>query len=1106
MTIAYSRLSLLALKPVKPLTNQPWYRCLQSFIPCQAFTRRPTRRGTRAGRRVVRAIPSLVESKYYNTVATSSVDKQQGVNVKNLVQLITSSQSDNLNPTPSVITTVISTRCNEGIPTRNHSAVLSNLQTIKPVRFFVKQDVPLSLFTLNCRSVKNKALSVGDLITSQDIDVLVLTETWLGTSVDDQVIYEVLPPGYSIHHVPRLDKRGGGVAVIFKDGLDVKQTDSTNDAFTHFERMECTIAVSDIQVKLCIIYRPPPSKQNGFKNTVFFEEWSNYLDSLAVEPKELIITGDLNFHVDDPADVDARHFTDSLDIHGLVQHVQGATHVGGHTLDVVITREDSSVIQDVPSILDPCLCDIQGNISNDHLAVHTKLNCTKPDPTRKLVNFRKHQAISVSDFITDIEDSPSLQRTDGSVEDLVEAYNSSIKALIDKHAPLQTKTITLRPNAPWYTDELRDAKHKRRKAERLWRRTKLTVHHQLFKEQCRLVSVLLIKSKKEYYSRKITDCGTDHKKLFRLTKNLMGQKGEIVLPSCPSDTTLANRFSEFFMNKIATIRENINSAVTGNDTLVMSADVEFNGEPLTDLSPATQDEIREIIMKAPTKSCEIDPLPTYLLKQCLNKLLPLITAIINKSIADSKVPVCFKEATVRPLLKKSSLDKEALKNYRPVSNLPFLSKILEKVVARRLEYHLAAQSLHDPLQSAYRKCHSTETALLRVHHDITQALDNKSMAALVLLDLSAAFDVIDHPILYRRLQYSYGISCNALSWIKSYLSDRTQRVAIGTAMSGVKHLSFGVPQGSVLGPREYCLYSKPIGEICLRHGLLYHCYADDTQMYIVVRPQDDWDVISSRLEACLKDISSWMSANMLKLNEEKTEFIVFAPKSKLNKTEKLHLKFGNNITKAAPSVRNLGVHLDRSLTMEQQVIAVSKACYYQIRNIGRIRPYITQGACKTLIHALVTSRLDFSNALLFGIPAKLTGRLQRVQNTAARLITRTRKYDHITPVLMSLHWLPVEYRYQYKILMYTYKALNGSSPAYLAELVVPYHPARALRSDSELLLAVPRTNTATYGNRCFNKATATLWNNIPLDIREAKSLFTFKAKVKTHLFKLAYLS
>jgi len=440
----------------------------------------------------------------------------------------------------------------------------------------------------------------------------------------------------------------------------------------------------------------------------------------------------------------------------------------------------------------------------------------------------------------------------------------------------------------------------------------------MFKEECRNVIALLIKAKKEYYSKKIIEYGTKSKQLFKLAKHLMGHKSEVILPSCPSDRDLANRFGDFFVNKITTIRDNISALNnTTNDNIVMTADIKFDGQPMTNFTPATQEEIRKIILKSPSKSCELDPLPTHLLKDCLEHLLPLITAIINSSLTESKVPISFKKAIVRPLLKKTSLDKEVLKNYRPVSNLPYLSKILERVVAKRLEQHLNAHHLHDNLQSAYRSCHSTETALLRVHQDITMALDNKCMAVLVLLDLSAAFDVIDHGILYERLEHSYGICNDALNWIQSYLSNRTQCVAVGSCTSTDKHLDFGVPQGSVLGPRKYCLYSKPIGEICRRHNLLYHCYADDTQVYMVIRPSDSWDNLATKMEACLADISLWMSSNMLKLNQDKTELIVFSSKYQAKKTQDFHLTVGDSVVNAMEFVRNLGVYLDSSLTMKK---------------------------------------------------------------------------------------------------------------------------------------------------------------------------------------------
>ena len=183
------------------------------------------------------------------------------------------------------------------------------------------------------------------------------------------------------------------------------------------------------------------------------------------------------------------------------------------------------------------------------------------------------------------------------------------------------------------------------------------------------------------------------------------------------------------------------------------------------------------------------------------------------------VPKDFKSARIRPLLKKSGLDQDLLKNYRPVSNLPFISKVLEKVVDKRLQRHLSENKLHEGFQSAYRRFHSTESALLKVQNAILQSLDNNCATVLVLLDLSAAFDTIDHQTLLHRLENLFGIKDKPLKWMLSYLSDRFQTVCVNGQLSTPVHMTYSVPQGSVLGPKNYIMYTKPVGNICRRHGL-----------------------------------------------------------------------------------------------------------------------------------------------------------------------------------------------------------------------------------------------------------------------------------------------
>jgi hypothetical protein len=203
--------------------------------------------------------------------------------------------------------------------------------------------------------------------------------------------------------------------------------------------------------------------------------------------------------------------------------------------------------------------------------------------------------------------------------------------------------------------------------------------------------------------------------------------------------------------------------------------------------------------------------------------------------------------------------------------------------------------------------------------------------------------------------------------MKSYLNDRTQRVAVGSVVSNSMHLQCGVPQSYVLGPRLYCILAKPISEICRRHNFSHHSYADDTQVYLVINPLDNWKNISRRLETCLSDVSVLMSSNMLKLNQDKTELIVFAPKHHVKEFSECCLSFDGTIVTNASFVKNLGIFFDRTLCMQKQASAITKSCYFQIRNIERNRSYTSEDACKTLVCSLVASRLDYGNALLYGV-------------------------------------------------------------------------------------------------------------------------------------------
>ncbi len=256
-----------------------------------------------------------------------------------------------------------------------------------------------------------------------------------------------------------------------------------------------------------------------------------------------------------------------------------------------------------------------------------------------------------------------------------------------------------------------------------------------------------------------------------------------------------------------------------------------------------------------------------------------------------------------------------------------------------------------------------------------------------------------------------------------------------------------------------------------------------------------------KLDACLKEIQTWMAANFLKLNQDKTEVLVFEQTP--HTSDPLSLSIGGTSLQPSAHVRNLGVIFDHSMSMNHHVNSVVRSCFMQLRRIGRLRPCLTENAVKTLVHGLITSRLDYCNALLSGVPSFLIKKLQRVQNTAARLVARVKRSDHITPVLIDLHWLPVASRIQYKILMHTHRALNEQAPVYVSEMISRYNPSRSLRSSEQALLKVPRYRTRC-GQKSFYVASPTLWNELPFQLRTISNTTSFKKQLKTHLFRKAF--
>ena len=394
--------------------------------------------------------------------------------------------------------------------------------------------------------------------------------------------------------------------------------------------------------------------------------------------------------------------------------------------------------------------------------------------------------------------------------------------------------------------------------------------------------------------------------------------------------------------------------------------------------------------------------------------------------------------------------------------------------------------------------------MLKILNDVYQSVDSKNVTLLVELDLSAAFDTIDPAILSRRLQHSFGLRGRTLNWVNSYLHGREQYVKCNDSSSTPVPVTGGVPQGSVLGPILFSLYIAPVVAVIDSFGISHHQYADDTQLYLTIS-SSNWQSKVETIESCLLAVHRWFSVNFLALNPDKTEAIILGTWQQQQRLSRLFNKInvaGTEIT-ISESLKTLGVTFDQHLSFNNHVQSVSRACHYHIRALRHIRSFLTHDSAVTVACGIVSSRLDYCNSLLYGSSAENIQKLQRAQNTLARVVTGSRSRTGSTPLLQGLHWLPVDYRIRYKISSLTYKILHQQQPTYLQPLLSRYIPSRSLRSGEQIQLIIPRTNTRI-GTRAFSVAAPTIWNSLPLNVRDVATLGTFQSHLKTHFFSSAY--
>ena len=769
---------------------------------------------------------------------------------------------------------------------------------------------------------------------------------------------------------------------------------------------------------------------------------------------------------------------------------------GGVGVMLKVTLESKKVSSKQFSSFEHTIVIIDGILPNDvklsdHFLLEFKVSISALKKEYISLNYRDTKSVDSDRFCSDIKNGYTDIHS-GNMKEKMIAYNTLMSGVVDSHAPLKTKQIKIVPNAPWFDFEYKSLRRLRRKAEKRYKQSGLEVHKKQFITLRKQTTVLAFNKKRTYYAERIDACNGNSKSLFSCVNKLLDIKQDVVLPSHNSNTELAENFKLYFKEKISNIRKTFPTSDirSNNETILDSMKALYTFEP------TTEDELRSVILTCGINCSPEDPVPISLLKNNLDLFIPIWRDIVNLSLSQGSMD-CLKNAILNPLIKEldSLLDIDALNNYRPVSNLVFLSKLIERIVASRIESHMVKHDLQSSKQYGYKKGHSSEMLLVKIVNDLLTSCDRKTPTLLMLLDLSAAFDTVDQNKLLKILHDEIGIRGTAFTWFTSFLKSRTQRVKIGNSYSSVDILEYGVPQGSVLGPVLFNIYTRSFYSYVQSVGFEVEGFADDHQLRRPFNPAFQVKALGENIEKCLQAITLWMNEFFLRLNSSKTKILVVcSPTVK----SKLHINgtfINGKCIRFVHSAKNLGVILDTELSFEAQIRKVTSSCFSTIRNISRIKGFLNSDQIKTLVSTLVFTKLDYCNVLYYGLNSHLLSKLQTVQNSALRLVHKMQRYDRlsISKIFNDLHWLKIKERITFKVLLIMHKCVIGTAPHDVKGLITPSNSDRTKKVD------IP-TSMGKYGDRAFSVAGPKLWNALPFCIREEMNTLKFKKSLKTFLF------
>lgn len=919
-------------------------------------------------------------------------------------------------------------------------------------------------------------------IEFQNIDILAINESRLDSTIPNEC---VALKNYNIVRKDR-NRNGGGVAIYIRKTINfVNNSESISKGL----EAVCVDIIKPNSKPLTVLscYRPPNGDSDEFYNSL-----KTITAKVDNDGKELIILGDLNTNLLSPDNNKSKRLFEGLtELYQLKQLITEPTRItetSSSLIDVILTNTPNRIV---------CSGVLPLGISDHCLIFAIRKIAIQATKKHKIVQSRNFKNFQAESFRADLSSMPwdSIEEFDNP-NDMWQAWKNMFLAVVDKHAPLKTRRIRNK-KSPWLNSEIKQQMIARDKLKALAIKTNSPQKWADYKNAKNMLNNAIKKTKSTYFLNHFKELAGQPKEIWKTINEVMSRNGKtehnIQSVTTKSGTytnpaDIAELFNEHFTEIGPSLAAKLPTSSKRFDEYITPTKSTFT---LDQISVA---DVQLLLKNIKTdKATGLDKIPCRLVKEATQVIAVSLCYIFNKSISSGVFPVDFKMAKVTPIY-KSEL-KDNMNNYRPISVISPIAKVFERIIYNQLYSYLQTNNLLSKHQSGFRSSHSTATSLIDATMEWLSNMDNGKFNSVVFLDLSKAFDTVDHSILIQKLRL-YGLSVQTLKWFESYLTDRTQCCSINGHFSSFKKIKCGVPQGSILGPLLFLIYINDLPN-CVHHSKP-RMYADDTNLTTSGRS------LKKVIQSTNKDLSNikqWLLANKLSLNATKTEHMFIGSDDNLNKTRNTsQINIDGHALNSVKSNKCLGVHIDERLSWDGHIDHVSKKISQAIAGLKQARPLVSKEVALAIYNSLIQPLFDYCDVVWDNLMASQATRLQKLKNRAGRVITQ-QGYDVRSYVIREeLGWKTLqEMRDQHKLVL-IYKALNNLAPPYLLDYLhlCNYSENYNLR-DREMKIALPRPKT-NYLKNSFALSGGKLWNGLPTEARLATSLKLFKKTLSTFSF------